>query len=469
VTGSPSRPVVASGREGTFDRALERACGGRAIPGNQVRHLADGPAAFGAMAELIESAQVVVHFENYIIHDDATGRRFATLLGAAATRGVTVRVLYDHLGCFGTPRAFWRGLRNAGIQVRAFNPLSPFHPVRSAHRDHRKYVGVDRTRAVVGGLCIGDEWTGDAEHGRRPWRDTAVEVRGPAAEAIDLSFVRLWLQAGGDVPESPATQPAPCGDAVVRTVEGVPGRLRMYRAVALLVAGAADRVWITDAYLLAPTPLVAGLIAAARDGVDVRLLLPGKSDLPAVRTLTRVGYRELLQAGARIWEWRGPMLHAKTVIADRAWLKIGSSNLNPSSLVSNYELDVLTSDPDVTEAAAHQFRRDLAYATEVILKRHRVALARHLPPAVVSTGTAMAPDHAPGAKERSQRAVVALQRLASGARRTIAGAVLFGSVGVGVLFALAPRVMAYLVAFTCFTVAANAGRHFIAWQRQRDE
>lgn len=473
MTGSLSVTPGHSVPESPLERALDRACGGRAIPGNRLRHLADGPSTFALMAEAIDAARRLVHVENYIIRDDATGRRFAERLGAAARRGLAVRVLYDAFGCRGTPRAFWRRLREAGVETRAFNPVNPLRPVRSLRRDHRKYVGVDGARAVVGGLCIGDEWAGDPGRHRLPWRDTAVDVCGPAAAAIDLTFERLWRLAGGEIPDRDRRGEAePCGEASVRAVEGLPGRLRIYRAFELLVAGASHRVWITEAYLIAPTPLVAGLIAAARDGVDVRLLLPGKSDIPALRAFTRVGYRELLQAGARIWEWRGPMLHAKTVLADQGWLKVGSSNLNPSSLLTNYELDLLANDPDLTEEAAHQFRRDLTHATEVILRRPRVPapLAGGWPPAVVSAGVPhTVPDHAPGARERSRRAAITLRVVAAGARRSIAGAVLFGSLGAGVLFALAPRVMGYLVALLCFAVAVNAARHFLVRRRQRDE
>ncbi|MBI2401650.1 MAG: cardiolipin synthase B [Gemmatimonadetes bacterium] len=473
MTGSPSATPGRSAPESPLERALDRACGGRAIPGNRLRHLADGPSAFALMVQAIDEARRFVHLENYLIRDDATGRRFAERLGAAARRGVAVRVLYDAFGCRATPRAFWRRLRQAGVEARAFNPVNLFRPVRSLRRDHRKYVGVDGARAVVGGLCIGDEWAGDPGRRRLPWRDTAVDVCGAAAAAIDVTFHRLWRLAGGEIPNRDAQgETEPCGSASVRAVEGLPGRLRIYRAFELLVAGAAHRVWITEAYLVAPTPLVAGLIAAARDGVDVRLLLPGKSDIPALRAFTRVGYRELLQAGARIWEWRGPMLHAKTVLADQGWLKVGSSNLNPSSLLANYELDVLANDPDLAEEAAHQFRRDLTHATEVMLRRPRVParLAGRWPPAVVSAGVPhTVADHTPGARERSRRAVIALRVVAAGARRSIAGAFLFGSAGLGVLFALAPQIMGYLVALVCFTVAVNAGRQFLVRRRQRDE
>jgi hypothetical protein len=154
------------------------------------------------------------------------------------------------------------------------------------------------------------------------------------------------------------------------------------------------------------------------------------------------------------------------------WFKVGSSNLNAASLIANYELDVLTSDRALAEEAGHQFRRDLAQATEVVLRRRRVParLAQRWPPAVVSAGAPEAvPAHARGAKERSHRAVVMLRVVAAGARRSIAGAFLFGGVGLGFLFAWAPRVMGYLVALMCFVIAANAARHVVARRRQRDE
>ncbi|GBD31602.1 Major cardiolipin synthase ClsA [bacterium HR33] len=454
-------------------RALDRACGGRAIPGNRVSHLVDGPLTFEAMLRLIGEARHYVHFENYIIRDDRTGKRFAAELKEAARRGVQVRVLYDALGCRSTSRRFWDDLRRAGIEVHPFNPVNPLHPIASLRRNHRKYVGADGYRAIVGGLCIGDEWSGDPARGRMPWRDTAVEVCGPAARAIDLTFQKLWRKSGGETATVlQASPPAQCGEAVVRVVEGVPGRLKVYRAVELLVASASHRLWITDAYLVAPAPLFAGLLAAARDGVDVRLLLPGRTDIPAVRAFTRVGYRELLEAGVRIWEWRGPMLHAKTAVVDDVWFKVGSSNLNLPSFLSNYELDLLLEDPKLAAEAAFQFRRDLAFATEIVLRPRRVfaPLAERLPPAVVAGGAPPEiPAHRPWARELSQRAVLTLRQVAGGARRSIAGALLFVSAGVGALFLAAPRFMGYLVAFALLWIGVGAARQFAARRHQGDE
>ena len=148
-------------------------------------------------------------------------------------------------------------------------------------------------------------------------------------------------------------------------IGGEPGRERAFRVIELLAAGSIERLWITDAYLVAPPRLFQALRDAARDGVDVRLLVPGSSDLPLVRNLSRIGYRELLRSGVRIYEWDGPMLHAKTIVADGRWVRVGSSNLNPSSLIGNYELDVLIEDPALAEAMERQFRLDIARSREV--------------------------------------------------------------------------------------------------------
>ena len=184
--------------------------------------------------------------------------------------------------------------------------------------------------------------------------------------ALDHAFEQTWTLAGGVIPPGRhAGEFAAAGQAEVGVVIGEPRRARIQRIVELLAAGAVDRLWITDAYLVAPRSLFQSLLDAARGGVDVRLLVPGASDLPLIRDLTRIGYRALLQAGVRIFEWDGPMLHAKTIVVDGAWCRVGSSNLNPSSLVGNYELDVLLHDTSLGAQLEAQFRRDAAQSAEV--------------------------------------------------------------------------------------------------------
>ncbi len=422
------------------------------------------------MLDTIARASRWIHFENYIIRSDAEGRRFAEALIARAREGVHVRVLYDAIGSFSTRRRLWRELRDAGVEVRAFHPIRPLSLVSNFSRNHRKLVVADGSRAVIGGLCIGCEWTGEAIKGGQPWRDTAVDIAGPAAAVLDQAFGRTWEVAGGKLPDDDvAGRVAPHGSAEVRIIGGEPGRERTYRVVELLAAGSINRLWITDAYLVAPPRLFQALRDAARDGVDVRLLVPGSSDLPVVRNLSRIGYRELLRSGVRIYEWEGPMLHAKSIVADSRWVRIGSSNLNPSSLLGNYELDVLIEDPGLAEAMERQFRLDIARSREVTRRRVRApgrisaalptALAREEPEIRV-----VPPRRS--RREIRRRAVVALRTIAGNARRSVFLPLSALFIALGLLFFALPTFTAYVFGALCAWLAIGAGRE--AFRRRAD-
>jgi cardiolipin synthase len=449
-------------------RALDRAGGARPIPGNALRHIPDSAAALDAMLALITGARRTVHFENYIIRGDRTGRRFGAALAERARAGVRVRVLYDAFGSLGTRRRFWRDLRRAGADVRAFRPLWTSGPFEVLSRDHRKLIVVDGREGMLGGLCIGDEWAGDPARGRMPWRDTMVSVRGPAVPALDLSFARVWAHAGPPLPDDELA-PAPPGDAtgssVVRVVDGEPGLSRAYRAVQLLAAAVTERLWITDAYLVAPPPLYASLVDAAKSGVDVRLLLPGTSDIPVVRAFTRIGYRDLLRAGARIFEYRGPMLHAKTIVADREWARVGSTNLNVSSLLGNYELDLLADCDSLSEALAAQFRHDQAQSREIVLVERRRLPAR----LVRATPVPVAPPvpHKRSRRELRAAAVVALVQVAGGARRMLAAAAAGVLTVAGTVLLLFPTVAGAVLAAVAFGAALGFAGYALARRRRR--
>lgn len=463
---APARGSLAERAE--LDLALDRAAGTRPIVGNTLDHHADSAAALEEMLRRIAVAERWIHLENYIIRDDHTGRRFADALAERARAGVRVRVLYDALGSFGTSHGYWSRLEQAGAAVRAFHPVLSTRPFEIFSRDHRKLLLVDGGRAMIGGLCIGDDWSGDPARGRQPWRDTMLTICGPAAAALDRAFGRIWARAGAPLPaEEFAAEAEPCGTSTVRVVAGVPGQARIYRVVQLLAAVAAERLWITDAYLVAPPPLFASLLDAARGGVDVRLLVPGASDLPILRTFTRVGYRELLEAGVRIFEWKGPMLHAKTLLADRVWARVGSSNLNVSSLLTNYELDVVAECTALSDALAAQFRRDLASAREIVLRPRRIRR-----PALV--GTPAVPDQPAGPAHKRSRyelsavAVVALRRVAGGVRRAIAGTAALTFTVLGGLLLLFPKVMSVVLAAGAFWLALGFGLYGFQRRRARE-
>ena len=450
--------------------AINRASGGRPIPGNQVRLLIDGPTAYEAMLDVIAGAASWIHFENYIIRADSAGRRFAEALVRRARDGVHVRVLYDGLGCWSTPRSYWRYLRDGGVEVLKFRRLSPVDLVSNFSRNHRKLVVADGSRAVMGGLCIGCEWTGEDVSGGHPWRDTAVEIAGPAAAVLDQAFARTWEVAGGRLPdEDAAGRVTPQGTAEVRVISGEPGRERTYRVIELLAAGSISRLWITDAYLVAPPRLFQALRDAARDGVDVRLLVPGTSDLPLVRNLSRIGYRELLRSGARIFEWDGPMLHAKTIVADGRWTRVGSSNLNPSSLLGNWELDVLIEDLGLADAMERQFRLDVARSREVTRQPARgpQRISAALPTVLRREDPEIATAaHRRSRRERRRRAALAVRALIAAARRSIFLPLSVILLSLGTLFFVLPTFSAYAFGALCGWLALSAWRE--AFRRRGD-
>ncbi|HLQ59630.1 MAG TPA: phospholipase D-like domain-containing protein [Gemmatimonadales bacterium] len=461
-----------------FSRALDRATGARPIPGNIVRHISMSSDALDAMLEMIAGAERSVHFENYIIHDDHTGSRFATAWAERARAGVRVRVLYDAFGSRSTSSAYWRELRSHGVDVRAFRPIWTSGPIEAFSRDHRKLVVVDGERAMTGGLCIGDEWAGDPRAGRPCWRDTMMVVCGPAVAALEAAFGRMWARAGRRLPDD-ETAPAPdeCGPSAVRVVEGVPGQSRIYRGVQLLAAAVTERLWITDAYLVAPPPLYASFVDAARSGVDVRMMLPGTSDIPIVRIFTRGGYRELLHAGARIFEYRGPMLHAKTLVGDHEWARVGSSNLNVSSLLGNYELDLVAEHDGLTATLATQFLHDMAQSREIVLMARRrlplppklVAAAAVNPSHAVVPARPPAPQHKRTLRERQAIAVVALMQVAGGTRRMLAGTAAVAFLVMGVMLVLFPIVTSTVLAVGALATSLWLAGIAVARRRRRRE
>jgi cardiolipin synthase len=395
------------------NRALTRAGESPRIPGNRVTLLRDGPEVFSAWLDAIATARRFILFENYIFNNDRIGTRITDALIEAAKAGVAVYFLYDWFGCIGTSRSLWIRMRHAGIEVRAFNPGRLSDPVGAFRRDHRKSLCVDGEVGFVGGLCVGDPWAGDPALGVPPWRDTAVRIAGPAARALCLAFNETWSLCGPPLPSScfpqddePAasSQPASPGGAPVRLISGEPGRSRVYRLAQVLMATAAHRIWITDAYFLTPPSLYESLISAARDGVDVRVLVPGRSDLPWVSFIGRSGYTGLLAAGVRIFEWEGPMLHAKTSVIDGFFCRVGSSNLNLASLLTNWELDVAIEDRDFGQAMEEMFLRDLQQSSELILRQSRARFQGRIQRAFAVPLSPPAPgDEAPLPRLRRQK------------------------------------------------------------------
>ena len=377
---------------GFAEHAFSRAAGAPLVLGNRVRLLRDSTDNYPAWLDALAAAKRSIFLEQYIFADDPLGREFAAVLAEKARSGVRVRVLYDWLGSVGEgTRRVLEPVLAAGAEVRCFNAPRIDSPLGWVVRNHRKTLVVDGEVGFVTGLCIAQRWAGDPRTGRAPWRDTGVEVRGPAVADLARAFAHTWAEAGGIITSDDLPTPDeidPIGDVSLRVIATAPSTAGLYRLDHLIAALARRTLWLTDAYFVGTAAFVQALRAAARDGVDVRFLVPGESDVPLVKAIGRAGYRPLLEAGVRVWEWNGPMLHAKTAAADGRWARVGSSNLNVASWLGNYELDVAVEDSGFAHDMEEAFLADLDNATEIVLSaRRRPAPVRRPPPRARGTLT----------------------------------------------------------------------------------
>jgi cardiolipin synthase len=376
---SQERALAGSAGTPSFARGLWRIAAGDASSGNRVALLRNGPATFDAMLELIDSAERSVSLEGYIFRNDEVGQQFSDALIAVAMRGVKVRLLVDWVGRMGTPRSFFNTMRAGGVDVQIFNPPG-FHAwLGLVPRDHRKLLVVDDRAGVTGGIGIGREWkTGVLKRRRTPWRDTGVLIEGDAATDMIQAFDRMWRRASGKErrgshrhltrrAKSTFLDPSVHPPALVGIIEGEPGRFRVSRALQMQAVSAERSIWIASAYFIPSPSEVEALTGAARDGVDVRVLVPSRYDHPWIRLAARHFYRRLLQNGVRIWEWRGEMMHAKTSVVDSRWTRIGSTDYNPLGIAINFELDAVIEDRVLGMQAEAMFLEDLEQSKEITI------------------------------------------------------------------------------------------------------
>jgi cardiolipin synthase A/B len=364
-------PEYAAQRGARLEGILGRVSDAPLRDGNSIALLKNGPDTYDDWLQAIAQAQRWIHLDNYIIANDEIGNRFADALSAKAKEGVRVRVLHDWFGCMDVPRSFWRGMREAGVQVKAVNPPASGQPLGVIRRDHRKLLAVDGEYASTGGVCIADGWLVTSPDTGLPYRDTAVSVRGPVVADINRAFTSLWGEMVEKLPDDERPDPGDiqaAGETAARLVIQEPRRMRTLRMLELLTAGVQERLWVTDPYFLSLPILTQSLMATARDGVDVRVLTPATNDIAWIGRASRAGYRQFLEAGVRIFEYGGPMIHAKTLVAD-GWLsKVGSTNLNFSSLAANWEIDLVVEDNDFAEQMEELFKDDISKSREVRLE-----------------------------------------------------------------------------------------------------
>jgi cardiolipin synthase len=358
------------------ERRIFRVCTGlesvELSSGNHVTLFTDGRLATAAMERAIEAAERCVFAEYYLIRDDAAGARFREHLARAAARGVEVRLLVDAYGCFWLPKRWYRPLRDAGVRVAAFLPMSEALRLPLNLRTHRKILVVDGKLGFTGGLNIGNEYVADTD-GEPRWRDTHLGLRGPAVASLASIFLQDWHFNTGmsEVTADYFPEPSEHGPAALAVVPSGPDRVGepVHRTFFAAIVGARHRVWITTPYFVPDKVLLVALQTAALRGVDVQIILPSRSNHRVTQAAGRSYYAELLEHGVALYEYLPGMLHAKTMLVDHDVSLVGSANMDARSFRLNFEVHTLIHDESLGKALDDAFREDRARSRRVELER----------------------------------------------------------------------------------------------------
>ncbi len=352
--------------------AIQAQTGVPLIRGNHTRLLIDGPQTYQAILAAVEKAHDHIHIETYIFASDEVGQRFADALRRKHQEGVAVRIIYDAVGSVATRRGFFAELAAQGIEVAEFHPLKPSSLYKINNRDHRKLVVIDGTVAFTGGINISSTYAKSSTSNPGPeagvksgWRDTQLEIRGPAVKQLQELFVQTWTRLGKPLDsETRGLYPQldEVGEDLVQVVPSEGGdqrEFRIYTAYLAAIRNATRKIWIQQAYF-APNPeLRQELILAAKRGVDIRIIVPGFTDSRPVYYASRATYGELLESGISLYEHNEALLHAKTAVVDGVWSTVGSCNIDPRSFVHNNELNAAVVSADLGRDMERVFQQDL--------------------------------------------------------------------------------------------------------------
>ena len=346
--------------------------------GNKVTLLVNGQAAYAAMFKAIQNAGDHINLETFIIEDDEVGRRFTDLLLQKQAEGVQVNLIYDSVGSFSTPASFFQSLRDAGIQVVEFNPINPLKVHKKwilTHPDHRKILIVDGKVAITGGINISQVYSSRPFRRDRdektplPWRDTDVQIQGPAVAEFQKLFLDTWQKQKGpklsernyfpDLKEE--------GNALVRVVGSTPGQSNRITFIVYVsaITFAEHSVHLTNAYFIPDDQILDAFTDAARRGVDVKIILPSTSDSSLALHAARYNYSELLKAGVKLYERRNALLHAKTAVIDGVWSTVGSTNMDFWSFLSDDEVNAVILSREFAIEMEKMFAKDLAESDQI--------------------------------------------------------------------------------------------------------
>lgn len=315
---------------------------------NSVELFHGGRQFFEALFAAVRSAEHTILLEYYLIHNDHLGAGLASELAAAVQRGVTVKLIYDYIGCLDTPASYFKNLSKRGVKLLPFNvPSFRRGFFGFDKRDHRKMTIVDGTLAFLGGFNIGDEYAGCVA-GKWSFRDLGFSIRGEAVGELEAIFHETWngerdASAVRVAAERPRHSGSESGAAAVNIISGGPRQRRFYirEAFQVNIASAAEEILIATPYFVPGPRIIRSLLRAVRRGVRVQLLLPARSDVPFFLLLGRSSYATLLRGGVEIFELEREILHAKVMLIDGERTVIGSANLDQRSFHRNYEINCL--------------------------------------------------------------------------------------------------------------------------------
>ncbi len=344
------------------------------VKGNDVVLLRDGPATYAAMTAAITSATRRIDMESYQF-DTAAAAKFAPLLLRKSAQGVQVHLIYDAWGSMAEDAALFDQLRKGGVQVITYNPLGDNGKLDLDfdRRDHRKLLVVDGAIAITGGVNVtgvylNPKGTASKDPGKMAWRDTDVRIEGPVVAQFEMLWQNTWNeQHGPALPPAPATPGFVRGPSIVQAIDGAPvdSHPVIYETLLSAFALAKSSIHLTTGFFAPPPQMAEALQDAARRGVDVAIVAPANSESGAARLAGRSYYADLLEAGVKIYERQGVVLHAKTAVVDGLWSTVGSSNLDWRSTILNNEIDAVILGRDFGAKMEAMFQDDVAASKQI--------------------------------------------------------------------------------------------------------
>lgn len=366
-----------------FEQAIN--VGSPLVTGNKLTLLQNGPETYESMFAAMRAAKDHINLETFIFEDDDVGQKFADLLLERRKAGVRVNVIYDGFGTVWTPPAFFDRLREGGVQLLEFHPVKSvskyIKPWKLNNRDHRKLLVVDGQVAFVGGINISDTYSSSpsASSSRRKtssktgWRDTHIRIEGPVVAEFQKLFVDAWTRQKGEPPQGTNYFPPlePQGKEIVRAIANTAADKEslIYLTLLSAISHAQLQVHLTIAYFAPDEQLIKALTQAAKRGVDVRLVLPSRTDSWAIFHVGRSHYSELLRAGVKIYERRGAVMHSKTACIDGVWSTIGSTNLDWRSFLHNEEVNAVILSSGFATQMDTMFADDIRQSKIIELKQ----------------------------------------------------------------------------------------------------